>query len=521
MPRAAKPAAGIFTGAHKWFMGVITTLAAVMTVLLNARNLGLSSWLGVLEPNLADHAARRIVLTPRADTLRAIGDTAVIVATVTDARGATLAGATLRWRSTDPAVASVDSTGAIVARGLGRATVEVRVREVSATTVVLVRPSPVTLRILGDTSLQLADRDTLPLAARALDARDHAVRGVPIRWRVLDSAVARVDSLGVVRAQRAGRTQIVAVSGELVASATLEVVLTPATAIVARGTDQRAVAGRALADPLVVEVRSRAGQPVPGAVVHAAPEDPDATVDPAQAQTDAEGRVRLRWSLGARAGRQQLVLRVPGIDSALLVHATADPTPGNARLEPATTVLDGVVRTALPAPVVLRLTDSLGTALVGVRLSWRALDGGAVEGTPITDSTGMAEARWTLGPRAGPQRLRVQVGDARFTPAMTLAATARAAAPRTIAVSSRAAAAGTRRIAGVVADPDGNPVAGVEVTLRSTQGRLEPARAVSDSAGRVSAVWHPAARTTSAKRTAAVLTLQAVAHDVRATLRLP
>ena len=62
----------------------------------------------------------------------------------------------------------------------------------------------------------------------------------------------------------------------------------------------------------------------------------------------------------------------------------------------------------------LRVTDSSGVALSGVRVSWNALENGSVDGSARTDAGGIAEATWTLGRRAGAQRLLVQIGNARY-----------------------------------------------------------------------------------------------------------
>jgi hypothetical protein len=87
------------------------------------------------------------------------------------------------------------------------------------------------------------------------------------------------------------------------------------------------------------------------------------------------------------------------------------------------------VAAALDQPVQVRVTDTLGTALASVRIAWKALDGGSVIGAPQTDTSGIAEAHWTLGARAGLHRLLVQVGDARHIPATTVRATAVAPPP--------------------------------------------------------------------------------------------
>ncbi len=489
------PKPGLLSGAHKLMLGTITTAAALMTLLLNAKALGVSSWLGVLEPNLADHAARRIVLTPRSDTLRAIGDTAAIVATVTDARGATLAGASLRWRSSDSTVASVDSGGNIVARAAGRATVEVRVREVTASASIVVRPTAAALRIAGDSALRLSTGDSARVAVVAVDARGHRVRGLAARWATADTAIVSVDSAGAILARRAGRAEVVATLGEHRASAFVEVVLTPAELVVVDGAAQRALAGRPLGSPLILQVRTRHGEAVPGIEVRVESEDRDASFTPAVATTDAQGRARIQWTLGRRAGVQRAVARVATLDTTLLVAAEADPNAQATRVELMATELRGVVGEPTTMPVLVQVRDTSGVALEGVRVTWTALDGGTAQGMAATDVSGNIEARWTLGPKAGPQRLRLQVGDPRHFPATTIRAVARAAAPERITGSSaKSGVKGDRLVSARVLDAHGNPVADVSLTITTTAGTVAEANVRTDSLGRARVLWTPAPR---------------------------
>jgi len=486
------PKTGLWSGAHKLVLGTITTAAALMTLMLNAKALGVSSWLGVLEPNIADHAARRIVLTPRTDTLRAIGDTASIVATVTDHRGATLAGATLRWRSSDSTVASVDSGGNIVARAPGRATVEVRVREVFAAATILVRPLPVSLVVVGDSLVTLSSGDSVRVAVVAVDARGHRVRGATPDWSAADSSVVTVDSLGVLHGHRAGRTTVVARHGDITTSVAAVVQLTPAEARIEQGLDQRTLVSRALPTPIVIQVRTGRGEPVPGTDVTFSAEDGDAAFSPSTAVTDAQGRARVQWILGRRAGIQRATARVAGLDTALGLSAAADPTARDTRIEVMATGLGGTVGEPTSTHVLVQVRDSVGVALDGVRAEWAALDGGRVEGMRATDVAGNLEARWILGPKAGPQRLRLQVGDPRHLPAITIPATAVAARPAQLKVTSTASKVkGGRRVSVVVRDSLGNAVPGTTVTLEASAGALSESTVITDSLGRGSASWTP------------------------------
>lgn len=515
------PKAGIWTGAHKLVLGTITTAAALMTLMLNAKALGVSSFLGVLEPNVADHAARRIVLTPRTDTLRAIGDTAVIVATVTDARGATLAGASLRWRSSDSTVASVDSGGNIVARAPGRATVEVRVREVFASAAILVRQQADRLVLVGDSLLDVSAGDTARVAAAAVDAKGHRIRGVTPLWQSADTAVAIVDSTGLVLARRAGTVRLIAALDEHRVTAIARVVLRPGEVVVVQGSAQRAAAGRTLPTPVILQVRSRSGEPVPDTDLTFETDEADATLSPTAARSDAQGRVRTTWTLGKRAGTQSLRARVSSLDAPAVVTAHAEPVAKDTRVEVLSESLEGTVGGKLERPVALRVTDSTGVALSGVRVAWTTLDGGSVEGAATTDSVGYAYASWWLGTRAGVQRLRVQLGDARYLPANTLRATAAPSVPASVVLSlGKPGTRGTREVLAKVTDAHANPLPEQTLRLSTSTGTLSDTVATSDDLGRVRVKWTPPTKP-APKGAARVIRATVVDTKVAGQIKLP
>jgi hypothetical protein len=133
--------------------------------------------------------------------------------------------------------------------------------------------------------------------------------------------------------------------------------------------------------------------------------------------------------------------------------------------------------------------------LTGVRLSWSALDGGRVTGDERTDSTGVAESRWTLGPRSGAQRLMLQVGNARYTPAATFRASASAGSPAKLVVESgdqQRAVVGTvlaRPIVVRVRDSAGNTVVGALVIAKPSSGSLTDTTVTTGADGRATVSW--------------------------------
>jgi hypothetical protein len=156
----------------------------------------------------------------------------------------------------------------------------------------------------------------------------------------------------------------------------------------------------------------------------------------------------------------------------------------------------GRVREPLAEPVTIRVTDSLGTALVDVPVAWSALDGGTVEGLDQrTDTLGQARAKWTLGPHAGQQRARVQVGNARSMPPVTIKAAAQAgpaAQLKLVSGDRQAGPVGTalpKPVTLALSDRDGNPVAGVPVRLEAEAGSISDSLGSTDASGTLQIHW--------------------------------
>ena len=484
-------APGPLSGAGKWITALITTGAALAALLVNARNLGVSQWLG-----LADHAVRRVWILPRADTLRAIGDTTVLAATVTDERGAALTGVNLRWRSSDSTVATVDSSGAVVARGPGAAVVTAAVRDRMAEARVVVRQTPVRVAVLADSIVDLLEGDTVRFSAHAVDARDHPIRELAPWWRSEDSSIIAVDSTGRAIALAPGQVSLAAVHGDFAARITAQVELAPAAIELVAGGDQRLPAGRVLPRPVVVRILSRGGAPVPDIPVAFAPADGEGLVTPDTASTGGDGEARTTWTLGDRPGRQRLVASVGALDSVLVVGAEADPLRANTVVTPVDTMLIGVVGDTLAEPVTVRVADSTGAALADIPITWTALDRGAVD--PLgarTDSLGEARARWVLGPRSGAQRLRVQVGNPRTMPPVTVTGRGTHAVPARVAIVGGQGQAGTvgarlsRAVILGVRDAFGNGVPGASLAVRALQGSVTDTAPRTDSTGHVAIRW--------------------------------
>ena len=490
------PSSSLLHGTGKWVTALVTTLAAVAALLVNAQNLGLGAWLGSHGMGFADYAASRIVVAPRADSLTAIGDTLILAATVTDRRGATLVGANILWQSQDSGVVSVDSTGMVVARGPGVTQVTAAIRQLTAASRVLVRQRVDRVMIGGDSLIRLPERQQVPLMAAAVDARSHRIAGKTAAWSSSDTSVASVDAAGTLTARAPGRATLTAAVGEYAARAVVEVILAPASVVLEDGGSQRLPAGRKLPQPVTVRVLSSGGRPVPGTAVTFRNQDPDGAVEPVQAVTDGGGRARASWTLSPRPGRQWLSVSVDGLDSIVTVGAEADPDPRNAKVEQAGPPLSGRVTALLTEPVVIRVADSAGAALVDVPVAWSVLDDGKVEALgDRTDSLGEAHARWTLGHKAGVQRLRAQVGNPRTLAPFVISAAAAAGPPgalRVVAGNNQRAPAGQpvpKDIVLIATDQLGNPVSGLVVRAQAGGGTVTDSVLSTDSTGIARLGW--------------------------------
>lgn len=493
MARSIPPVAKVH-GAVSLGVKLASATAAICTVLTFAWDWGIAGT--STRRSVGTFGAAWVGLAPAVDTLTSLGDTVHLAATVTDRHGVAIVGLAVRWSVDHADVATVNSDGTVVAQAPGSATVLITVGDLVARAAVVVRPRTAYVHIATDSAITIAEGTTRAVSVRATDARGHVLEPVVARWQSADSSVATVDSTGVVRARGAGETTLTATIDGIAAAAPVTVTAVPATLVAIAGGGQHAEAGAVLPQPVVVRLLSYRGRPLAGAPVHFRRVDPLATVEIGQATSDADGRARLAWRLSDRPGRQHLVVTTDGLDSALTIVAESDPVAADTRASILADSQSARAGTALATPIGIRLSDSAGRLLPDVPIAWVPTDGARVaSGASRTDSLGEARATWTLGPRAGPQRLRIVIGDGRAVRPAIAHARAAAGPPATLrAVSGDAqrARAGTtlpRAIALRVADPAGNPAAGVRVRFVASQGTLSDTIVVSDSAGVARTHW--------------------------------
>jgi hypothetical protein len=451
--------------------------------------------------SIGNIGAAWVGLRPAIDTATAFGDTVHFAATVTDRNGSILVGARPTWTTGDPNVATILQDGSVIARGPGRTMVSVVVGKLVAHSTVIVRQSVANVdvgRASGDSTIVLSEGAQLQLRARAMDSRGYPIAGLATTWHIDDSTIAALDSTGLLTGRSSGRTTIGA-KIEGVADRTSVSVVTPASAIsLVAGISQRALAGKTLSQALVVRATNRHSAPAAGKRVSFRLDEGQGSVDPASAVTDADGRARATWTLGADPGRQTLFATVENVDSALAILAEADPIASNTRVTSMVEGLSGHAGELLADSVAVRITDSTGRALPDVPVRWTPVDGGSVEvASARTDSLGVASARWTLARKTGTQRLRAQVGvgPGLGIPPVTLMAMALAGAPASVLAlageNQRASAGAELRKALVfrVLDSTGSGVAAAALTLSPSGGILSDTALTTDSMGVARTRW--------------------------------
>lgn len=490
-----------------WFrhVGKVVTLAASSGAALVSIFTALYSY-GVIgqsesHQSIGNIGAAWVGLRPAIDTASAIDDTVHYAATVTDKNGSILVGARPTWTTGDSSIATVLTDGSVIAHRPGRTMVSVVVGKLITHSTIVVKQKVASVevgRATGDSTIVLPEGAELQLRARGIDARGHEIDGLAATWHVDDNSVAALDSGGVITGRTAGRTIVSARIDGVLARKGVSVV-TPATAIgLVAGSNQRAPAGKTLAQALVVRATNRKGGPASGKRVIFRLSEGQGSVDPATALTDADGRARATWTLGSYPGRQTLLASVENVDSALSIQAEADPVAANTRVAALADHFKGQAGDELPDSVAIRVTDSAGRVLADVPVRWTLLDGGSVKAeSPRTDSLGVVTARWTLAKKTGVQRLRAQVGIASGLgiPPVTISAAALAGAATGIVVTSgdaQHASAGAelpKSIVLKVVDENGSAVAGAALTLAPSGGIVADSALSTDSAGYARTRW--------------------------------
>ena len=170
-------------------------------------------------PSSVTDSGLTLTVSPSSATLF-VDDSSRFTARLADEQG-TPVPAPLAWSVDNQAVASVDSTGLVHARGEGTTTVRVTARGELAAATIAVSADNGTLTI-SPTGANLLVDATQQFRATLTDRHGDTLSATP-EWTSTNTAVATVDQAGLVRGVGAGATTIQATVGTKVATAAVTV----------------------------------------------------------------------------------------------------------------------------------------------------------------------------------------------------------------------------------------------------------------------------------------------------------
>lgn len=336
------------------------------------------------------------------------------------------------------------------------------------------------------------------------DARGRPVAGHTVTWTVTTGGGSVSPATSVTSAEGVARTRwtLGPAAGEqrLQAAASTSMTTTfvasaqagaPPVLGIVSGSGQTGMAGTALSQPLVVEVRQN-GAPVPGVGVIWAAGAGMGSLSAASPVTDAQGRAQVTWTLGATPGAQTVSATVTGAGT-VVFNATA-----TAPVGPVITKVSGDGQTAQVGTafeVVVEVRQD-GAPVPGVTVAWSAAAGmGTVSpASSQTDAQGRARATWTLGSTPGAQSVSATaagVGTVVFNATAT-------AAPGPLVITKISGDGQTGNVRTELGAPlvlevrqNGVPVRDVRVVLTSTGGgwSVYESPLYTNPQGRVSIRW--------------------------------
>jgi PKD repeat protein len=260
-----------------------------------------------------------------------------------------------------------------------------------------------------------------------------------------------------------------------------------------------------LPDSIKFLVTDTQNRPVPGATVSFVLEESGAgagaVVDPASSTTNSSGEVSTSLTLGTQVGivKGQAAVQVPEGSTPVSANFTAQALSSTAST---LTLVSGNGQSAsvgaeLPAPLVVKVTDSFGNPIPGVEVQWAAEGGGDVSAaTTTTGEDGQTSVTRTLGPAAGEQRTTATGQDLAGSPVtFTHTATAgNASSVNIVSGNNQEAPAGSKLAQPLVVrvlDQDGNPIPNLAVSwvVGDGGGTADPTTSNTGADGQASTQW--------------------------------
>ncbi len=322
-----------------------------------------------------------------------IGATTQLTAVLRNARGDVVAPPRIYWSSSDAAVATVDSTGAVVGVGLGTAYVVAAFLPLADTVLVRVTRVPVSMTLAPDTVLLTGVGNTVDLTLTVLDGAGRPIADAGVTWISSRYGVASVDDRGRITAYSDGVATITARVDTLLRSSRVRVA-TRATSMTVTPTQIR-LDGISDTSRVVAVVRNAAGVPMhPPQPVFTSSDTTVATVD------------FIGFVIARKAG--SATIRISADTLRADVPVTVTQTVSTVLIVPDTATIS-VGETKTYAAVV---RDRFGIGVPGATVAWTSSDPAVATVSATGLVTGMAPGSATLlatsGSRSDTARVTVR-----------------------------------------------------------------------------------------------------------------
>jgi hypothetical protein len=174
------------------------------------------------------------------------------------------------------------------------------------------------------------------------------------------------------------------------------------------GGGQSAAAGTALSSPFTVKVSDSGGNGIAGVTVTFSVIAGGGSLSVANVNTNSLGLASTVLTLGTTPGTNTVMASAP-VTAGSPVTFTATGLPSGGTGIPSTLTVNsgngqtGATGQQLPLPLVVRIADASGNAVAGVAVAFAVTAGGGTlsAGSVVTNSLGLAQTTWTLGPAVG------------------------------------------------------------------------------------------------------------------------
>ena len=303
-----------------------------------------------------------ISITPAAATLTAIGESLPLSAEVKDSKNQPIPDATVNWASNNPAVASVNADGLVIARSNGEAIITAESGGASKDVGITVEQASAEISITPAAATLTAIGESLPLSAEVKDSKNQSILNAPVSWSSRNTAVVRVSPQGLVTARGNGKVTITAKSGAKSATSeiTVEQVattieITPAGpfTIVVEQTQQ-----------LIATVRDPNNNPIAGAEVRWESQGPSIATVNSTGLVTAKGNGQTNVIASSSGLSQLITIDVPDTTGPSIVTGTV--SDGDIRVDVGP-INAGGFRFDFDEPIIgsIKLTNERG-----VNLNW-------------------------------------------------------------------------------------------------------------------------------------------------------